>query len=225
MTAQLKIAAIAPAPKPDDIGVLRSDGYLVPNAVLQQIGDGSVQEGRRHVRMMLADERDHTPDERPASYPTNVRVANEDDEEGLLDLLEAHCRREAPKWAPVSRERIAETIRTATQRKLGIAGVIYAQGKIVAAVVLVPAKPNFCNQYYIHQAFHVVAPEHRRTRYAEDLLTFAKWVSDTWSSKYGYTVHLVYTVEARTKVREKIRFFRRRLTPAGAIFVYPSVKD
>ena len=67
-----------------------------------------------------------------------------------------------------------------------------------------------------------VAPYHRLSHHADDLLKFQRWASDSMSKKMGSRFYLVCGVLGAWRVRAKIALYRRYFQQAGAAFVWPT---
>lgn len=219
------LLAKAPETKPekDDTGIVLPDGSMVVTPdMLARLGHGDVKQGRRTLRLMLADEREPKLIKGPTEKPPSVRMAVEEDEAAVLELLVLWWNEHAKEIAPIAVDQMLEDIQTGTRQRLGFVGVVDGpDGVPVACIVMVPARWSFSRQWFIREVYTFVHPEHRRSRHAEDLVQFAKWCADEWTRQFGYRIYLVVSVLTHDRIAPKIRFFRRFITQMGAGFMYP----
>lgn len=210
-------------PSVDRDGPTPEGGYFIGAESVRDLGDGDPKIGRKRLRMFMADERDPKVHLGPTSKPAAVRFATQDDELAVLTLLIKTCSMETISWAPISADRILYHVQLGTRQQGGVVGVIDGpDGKPIGATVMIAAQPAHSLTYYIHEVFNAVHPDHRTGTHASDLLEFGKWLSDEWTAKFGYRVCLLSAVHSRSRIREKIRFFRRHMTQVGAAFLYPT---
>jgi GNAT superfamily N-acetyltransferase len=208
--------------RPADDTVVVDGGYLITNEKLAKIGHGDVKRGRRAVRMMLADAQEPKIQRGPTDKPTTVRAAVVGDEDAIFELLRMELREVAEGVAPPSFEKIMRFIRMGTEGKGVVIGVIESpEGDIVATVGMISEQWWFTESWHISELWNFVHPDHRRSQHAHDLIQFTKWASDEWTRRFGYQVFLVTGVLTTRRVHDKIRFYRRMLTQAGAWFLYP----
>lgn len=206
----------------DHCGAIVPDGYLVSNDTLAMLGNGDVKAGRRTLRLMLADEREHKPIVGPTARPTSVRIAIEADEPAIVDLLVMEVQEHGGDVAPVDEERILEHVKMGTRKRGGIVGVIDGLNrKPVGTIGLIPMQWWFSQGYFIQELWLFVHRDHRRSRHAADLISFGNWAADSWSRAYGSRVYTVSGVLTTKHAQEKMRLYRRLSNFHGGIFVYP----
>lgn len=221
MNAQKKVTS----QEANEVGTPLPNGdYLVSAAALEKLGNGDLKAGRRWLRLLMADEREPVVNRGPSKKPASVRVANIHDEVAVLALLLEHLHMTVPKWCPIDPEMVLDNIQRGTRNQLGIVGVIEEGGVIVACTVLAATQPAYSRAYYIHEVFNVVHRDHRKSRHGEDLVDFGNWCSDEWTRQFGYPVHIISMIHTLSRVREKLRFYRRKMTQIGATFIYPHVE-
>lgn len=190
---------------------------------LKLLGRGDAEAGRKHVRQLIALERDTTVFTGPTEKPASVRAAGPADEDAILELLLLDVAENATQVAPPSEARIRGHIEVCTRRQGGIAGVIDGpDDKPVAVVLMVPFQWWWSAQYAVQELVLYVHQDHRKSRHVQDLLQFQRWVVDTWTNSFGYRVYLMCGVLGVNRVLSKIALYRRRFRQAGAVFVYPS---
>jgi hypothetical protein len=98
--------------------------------------------------------------------------------------------------------------------KEGIIGIIRGEGPEIKAMMFLEIRRTwYTASYHLSEVFNYVAPEHRKSNYADALIRYAKHCAD--ELKIG----LVIGVLSNQKTLPKIRLYRRRLgMPAGAFF-------
>lgn len=205
-------------------GMAVEGGYLVSDERLKKLGDGDIKDGRRQLRLFMADisePRDLPP---VTEKPETVRLGETSDELDLFDMLVAHYRENASNVYPLAPEKLISDIQMCTQRQNGcLAGVVDdKEGKPLGVILLGAAQWPASNAWYIREMYTYVKPEHRRSRHGEHLLNFARWCAEEWSNGFGYRVYLGFGMTTQTdNVLKKTRFFRRFAHQIGAYFLYP----
>lgn len=213
----------AAAPLPAEIGTTQPDGGLYLSVEdLKRLGQGDPKNGRRWVRMAMADEMEPRVQVSPTERPASIRVADEKDELHVLAMLIQHLRRTAGHILPIDPQRVLDHIQLGTRQRGGVVGVIDGpEGTPVAVTVMMPAQSAVSQAYHIQVVFNFVHQDHRRSRHGEDLVKFERWCSDEWSRNFGYPVPVVHTLHTEDNLREKTRFYRRWMNQIGAVFAYP----
>lgn len=214
---------IEPVTVSAEIGATQPDGGLYLSIEdLKRLGHGDAKNGRRWIRMAMADEIEPKVHSGPTERPATIRIAGEADEVHILAMLIKHLRSAAGHIVPIDPERVLKHIQIGTRRKGGIVGVIDGpEGLPVAVTVLIPAQSAVSQAYHIQVVFNYVHPDHRRSRHGEDLVRFERWCSDDWSRGFGYPVPVVHMLHTEDNLKEKIRFYRRWMNQIGAVFAYP----
>lgn len=221
-TAQGALKLLPDDPQ-DDPGQLVDGGYLISDEQLKRLGAGDAKNGRRWLRLLMADHLEPKQHAGPTERPQSVRVADELDELAIFDLILASYRENVSNVYPLAPDLLIADIQQATQKQGGIAGVIDGpDGTPIAVIVIAPDRWRPSKAYYLRELYTYVHPDHRKSRNAENLLQFGRWVADEWSRGFGYPLHLVLSVGTTTNVSSKIRFFRRFASQVGAMFMYPS---
>src|SRR6185312_15383872 len=122
---------------------------------------------------------------RPAARPASVRVATHADERSLFDLFMMAAQENA--MAPVCEANVVEAIKTATERRGAIIGVIDGdRDDLAGAVALVMAPFWYSAQFHCEELLNFVHPNYRQgeRKCARDLLEFAKW----WADQLGMSL-------------------------------------
>lgn len=217
---KLKLST-AQSPKPGT-QVLDDGSLVISPEMLARFGGGKVDEGRKELRMMLANERDGKVYSGPTVRPPNVRMAGPDDENAVLELLLVDLNENAAHIAPIDESKVLEQIRRGTRRRGGYVGVIDHDGKPVAIVILDPVQWWWSQGWYFFEVVNFVHPDYRRYGYANDLLDFCKWASDDMTKALGYTWRLVCGVLGAWRIHAKTAIYRRKFIQAGSAFIYPA---
>lgn len=147
--------------------------------------------------------------------PTNVRPAQESDEENLFALLCMAYKENAPY--PINPNKVRLMIAKASRDKDVIIGVIDApdgSGRIAASVGAMFSQWWYTDEWHIEDCWNFVHPEYRRHPFAKDLLNYSKWIAE----KMEMPLHV--GVMTSTRMEAKIKFFSRMMPQVGAAFVY-----
>ena len=210
-------------PPEDQVGQITPEGYLVGQQTILDLGGGDAQEGRRRLRLAIADSREQKPITGPADRPANVRVATERDEHAVLRLLLQEIREHGETVAPADPAKLCGDIEFGTRRKGGVTAVIDGPGgDPIAVSVIIPNQWAWSNQWHLCERYLFVVPAWRSRRYATDLIQFGCWWADRMTEKFGYRIYLISGVLTTSLVREKIRLYRRHASLVGATFCYPT---
>lgn len=154
----------------------------------------------------------------PTPRPEGVRIAVKSDERAIFDLLMTKAAEEGA-LAPVNDYKVLNAIKTATDRKGAVIGIIEENGEIAASIGLVMGQWWYSEAWHYEDLWSYVHPEYRRVRrgnvnFAQMLLQFAKW----WSEQAGLPVMLGIASSIRTAA--KIRLYMRQLPLIGAAFLW-----
>ena len=137
----------------------------------------------------------------------------------LADLPElmrlAHINHAEGGLFAMDEELVERTFRDAIEKRQGIIGVIRASTTEIAAMMfLLIARQWYTQQFHIEELFNFVAPEHRRSNYADAMIRYARHVA------ISLDLPLIIGVLTSTRMEAKVRLYRRQLgMPAGAFFV------
>jgi hypothetical protein len=208
----------------DFLAEIERDGAaVVEPPITRDLGSGDSAKGVARLRLAIADMRRREPVMGPTECPASVRIAVRGDEPALEDLLGMDAAENAVSVAPFSPADVQDMIRVATREAgLGSIGVIDdAAGRPIAAVGLFPAKWWWSSAWYLMEQFTFVAPDHRRSHHARDLVLFARWASDHLSAQLGYRVYLLHGITATSDADRKVRLLNRMSNYVGSLFLYP----
>lgn len=179
--------------------------------------------GRRELRLLLALDREGPAFSGPTKKPDTVRLAGPKDEAACLELWLQDLRAHAEHIAPIDEDKVMANIQVGTRRRGGYTAVIDDKdGKPVALLVLHPLQWHWSQGWFMQEMVNYVAPDHRRSRHAADLIDFAKWVSDEHSRHAGFKLYLLCGVLGTWRIRAKAALYRRRVQMAGVCCIYPS---
>ena len=110
---------------------------------------------------------------------------------------------------------VRDTFNRAVKNKEGVIGLIKGPlGDLRAMLYLLITRYYYTQQFHLEELFNFVAPEHRKTNYADVLLKYA----DHCQKQLG--IPLVIGVLTNSRMEAKVRKYRRHFgMPAGAFFV------
>lgn len=145
--------------------------------------------------------------------PPNVRLAEPRDEDEII----AMCRRLHAENAifAMSDDRVRATVRKGLNRDQSILGVIGPPGNIQASIYLTVAQFWYTNSQHLEEIWNYVLPEFRNSRNAKDLISYAKWCSDTIG------LPLMIGILSTIRLEAKQRLYERQLgSPAGVLYLH-----
>lgn len=145
--------------------------------------------------------------------PLNVRAARPEDEDNIFKLLCLLYDENAP--FQMSEKKVRRMIAEGARDRSVIIGVIDApDGTIAGSVGALFAQWWHTEDWHIDEMWNFVHPEHRKSSYARDLISYMKWVSE----RMEMSLHM--GIITATKMEAKIRLYRRQMLPVGALFVH-----
>lgn len=145
--------------------------------------------------------------------PQSVRPARAGDEDKLFNLLCLAYRENAPFTMSDRKVRALIEAGTSPDKEV-IIGVVESDGGIVASVGALFTQWWYTEDFHIDELWNFVHPDHRRSEYAKDLISYMKWISD----QMDMTLHM--GVLTTTRVEAKIRLYGRQLKQTGAFFMH-----
>lgn len=143
-----------------------------------------------------------------------VRMATPADAPKILSL----CRIAHQEIAPFALDEgfVQDKIDKTTNKQGGIIGVI-GDDEIRASICLEITNDWYTREFMLLERWSYVHPDYRKSRYALDLIEFAKECST------GIGIPLVIGITTNQRTEAKVRLFRRALGhPVGALFVFGS---
>lgn len=143
---------------------------------------------------------------------TGVRLAVPADEDSLFALLTlAHA--ENGLFAQVE-SKVRAMIRSATEWKGGLIGVIPGPNGPEGAIGMVISSFWYTDELHIEELFNFVHPDHRRSTHAKRLLEFAKRM------QAELRMPLLLGILTLNRLEPKMRLYQRQLPQIGAVFQY-----
>lgn len=154
----------------------------------------------------------------------NIRFCNEGDRERLLWFVRAGHDESAMftlsdrKVQSVIDHGIASPKNDAGDVvHLVMIGIIDApddSSRIAASIAVEYTQPWYSDDWVLYELWNNVHKDYRKSTYAQDLIKFGKWVSDSTGRPLGMQI---YTTERLTP---KIELYRRKMQQVGALFVH-----
>ena len=143
----------------------------------------------------------------------DVRFGTPSDDEKIFALMRlAH---EEQGEHAISHDKVRWRIATATRRQGAAIGVVHGPGsELRGYVLMVIDQIWYSDDYQLLELSNFVHPDHRRSTYAKQLISFAKACAD------DLKIDLTMGVWSNHRTEAKIRLYRRQLTPMGAFFVH-----
>lgn len=154
----------------------------------------------------------------------NIRWCNESDREKLLTFArEGH--NESAMFT-LSDRKVAKVIDHAiTPPKDDMGGIVHLvmigiidapddPTRIAASLAAEYTQPWYSDDWVLYELWNNVRPDYRKSTYANDLIKFGKWISDSVQRPFGMQI---YTTE---RLNAKIELYRRKMTQVGALFVH-----
>jgi GNAT superfamily N-acetyltransferase len=111
---------------------------------------------------------------------------------------------------------VRDTFNRAVRNKEGVIGLIKGPlGDVRGMLYLLITRYYYTRQLHLEELFNFIAPEFRRTNYADALLRYAM------HCQKELNIPLIIGVLTGSRMEAKVRLYRRRLgMPAGAFFVH-----
>jgi GNAT superfamily N-acetyltransferase len=159
--------------------------------------------------------REHEAELRDTPPRTPIRLADDDDELGILDMCKMMWS-EHP-YHPLDLGKVSAMIRLATHQgpeRRGILGVIGPRHAIKAGIFLMIEPIWYSQSWQLLEFFNYVRPEHRRMGFAADLIAYAKQCADQ------INIDLTVGVFSNIRTEAKCRLYRRWLPKMGEFYCY-----
>lgn len=143
----------------------------------------------------------------------DVRFGVPSDAERIFELMRlAH---EEQGEHIISPDKVRQRIAASTMRQGSLIGVVGEPESDLYGYVLMTIDPVwYSDDYQLLEMSNFVAPDHRRSTYAKQLIGFAKACADDLG------IDLVMGVFSNIRTAAKCRLYRRQLTPIGEFFVH-----
>ena len=147
-----------------------------------------------------------------AAPKTPVRLALPADR----DALRAMCimLHEENGLFPLNHEKLEIALGRYFKRDGAIIGVIGPEGAPVASIYIAITQFFYTNAWTLMEEWAFVMPDHRRTTYAQDLIAYAKGVSD------AMTLPLITGILSGKRTEAKVRLYDRMMERVGGYFMH-----
>lgn len=147
--------------------------------------------------------------------PENVRLCRKGDEEKLMEFVRAGHQESA--IFTLSEKKVREHIEAAVNKTRPIfIGVIDApdSDRIAASIAIIYNQWWYTEDWSLDEIWNNVRKEYRKSCYGQNLLNFAKWLSDKCSRTLQMGILTTHRLDA------KERFYERKLPKMGSVFIY-----
>lgn len=150
-----------------------------------------------------------------------VRIATQTDEGAIYDLLAGPEGLHADNGVGVgfSPVKVWGRIRTATEGRGGIIGLIDGDHEIAASVGLFFDSPWYSDTVYLAELWLYVRPVYRSRGYAAELFGFAKECRQKLAEGSGEPLWLMTSVVSRKRLGAKMKYWARHADLIGGIYV------
>ncbi len=143
----------------------------------------------------------------------DVRIATPEDEDALISLMRIACEEDAQH--PINEDKVRSVVRLNFDKRGGLIGVVGNKHDELKGYVLLCVVPVWYSDDWQLQEFSLfVSPDHRKSNYAKQLMTFAKRASD------GLNLDLVIGVLSTERTEAKCRLYARQFKTIGAFFTH-----
>ena len=149
----------------------------------------------------------------PTPKPRNVRVATVNDYPVVKALLLKMAEESA--MASVSNKKLDDMIMLTLTQSRGIVGLATDEfNNVVGLIGLIMVQWDYSLAWSYKDFAMFVSPDHRKGKYAVDLINFTKW----WAEQTGIPVNI--GVASKSRTRAKIRFYSQHLRPLEVTFMH-----
>lgn len=143
----------------------------------------------------------------------DVRIAALEDAPEIMRLMRLACAEDAQH--PINEEKVAAVVRLHFDKRGGMIGVIGNKGEEIKAYILMVINEVWYSlEHHVQELSLFVAPEHRKSNYAKQLMAFGKRTAE------GLNLDLTIGVLSNSRTEAKVRLYQRQFKQAGAFFVY-----
>ena len=143
----------------------------------------------------------------------DVRIAEEEDYPHIMDLTRlAHG--EVGVY-PYSEEKVSHIVLKHFYKTGGLVGVVGDKGHpLKGYILMVIDTPWYSDEFILNELNMFVAPEHRRSNYAKQLLSFSKQASN------ALNLSLSIGVLSNERTAAKVRLYQRQFNVGGTFFIH-----
>ena len=143
----------------------------------------------------------------------DVRIASPEDEADLMRLMRIACEEDGQH--SINEDKVHNVIRLHYEKRGGIIGVVGDKGgELKAYIVMVVAEVWYSSEWHIQELSLFVAPKHRKSNFAKQLMAFSKRTSE--SLKLDLTIGVL----SNERTAAKVRLYQRQFPQKGAFFVW-----
>lgn len=144
--------------------------------------------------------------------PTDVRLALPQDRTSIANLTTMlHGENGLFSISPTKVDRMLDRY---FDRQGAIIGVIGPVGEVAGVIYLGLEQLSYTDDWSLVEQFNYVAPDHRRSTYARQLIAYAKQVSDQMH------IPLMVGILSNKRTEAKVRLYEQLLDKAGVYFCY-----
>jgi GNAT superfamily N-acetyltransferase len=148
----------------------------------------------------------------------DVRLAVLEDVPALMDLMRTAAEEDAQH--PMDEYKVFNMIRRYFDQQGALLAVIGEIGSPVAYLLMVVEPIWYSSDAQLLELSLFVHPDHRRSNFAKQLMSFSKQASE------GLSLDLTIGVLSNERTAAKVRLYQRQFQTAGAYFVYrPSASE
>lgn len=143
----------------------------------------------------------------------DVRIADIADEPELMRLTRLACAEDGQhSYNP---DKVNAFLKLHFEKRGGIIGVIGDKGgELKAYLLMMVTEVWYSSDYHVQELSLFVAPAHRRSNYAKQLMVFAKKTSE------ALNLDLTIGVLSNERTEPKVRLYKRQFPIKGAFFVW-----
>jgi len=143
----------------------------------------------------------------------DVRFAVPEDEQAMFDLgVLAHAESAQHTMDP---DKVHAALNAMACRRGAMAGVIGpVGGPLKGMVLMVLDNVWYSTEFQLLELTNCVHPDHRKSNYAKQLISFGKRCADNLG------IDLMIGVVSNERTAAKVRLYQRQLPPVGAYFCY-----
>ena len=146
-------------------------------------------------------------------YPGRVRIADKGDEEEVMSLCRELHRENG--LFEMNENKVRAMLHKAFGRQGGILGAIGVAGKIEGIIYMLLSSFWYSDDPHWEELLVYIRPEHRKSKNAVELISFAKWCSDSSG------IPLVIGIISNERTAGKVRLYQRQFDkPIGNFFLY-----
>ena len=143
----------------------------------------------------------------------DVRVALVDDMPEILRLTRIACSEDAQH--SYNEDKVVAVLHLHFDRRGGMVGVIGEPGgELKAYLIMCVSEVWYSSDLHVQELSLFVAPEHRRSNFAKQLMAFSKRTSDLLN------LDLTIGVLSTERTEAKVRLYERQFPKCGAFFIY-----